>query len=159
MRVSPLSDECLKHVPYSTLCKYITIFDHAHKAWISKQKEDRKLINDEFLSSKVQEKWFIDISLSRMPTLRRENMTCTKFIRGPHLSLLFKSIMNDDKTMQGIYKYTKMHHLENARHMTTILYPLFRHYGIDIREYNVENPEFMMNVIVFRILGNNRYMT
>ncbi len=114
---------CEPHVTYRQLIDLGNdVFDYdSSEVWKLKRQKDRDVVNKEFLSDEVREKWFV-----RTPSIR--------FIRGSHLIMLIALMMHSFNVSKYEDELRKKYNINNKKCVLDILFEYYGETGDDYDE-------------------------
>ncbi len=130
-----LAKYCVPHISYRQLID-LGYFDYdSSEVWKLKRQTDRDVVNDEFLSGKIRQKWFREKNLFA-------DTRHIQFIRGSHSTMLL-DVLNRIPDDIKIHKFCKIHNINYRGAERTwnkldkrqndyigVMTKLFEHYGV-----------------------------
>ncbi len=118
--IMSLAKYCEPHVTYRQLIDLgYDVFDYdSSEVWKLKRQKDRDVVNKEFFSEKVWEKWFRSLSIYH------QTPPFVHFIHGPHMTMLIAVI----RPSKNVSKYED--EFRKKYNKKCVLDILFEYYGV-----------------------------
>ncbi len=129
-----LAKYCEPHVSYRQLIDLGNVFDYdSSEVWKLKRQKDRDVINDEFLSPKIREKWFLSVRIFDERHLfdffwKRP----IRFIYGPHSTMLIAMLESSKNVSKYEDEFRKKNNINNKKCLDI----LFEYYGVTDADYD-----------------------